>query len=529
MFSNDPSIVWPAPGFPAFLEPHDRHLDCIVASRDAGPHALRAWMHGIALRDHSGTCSIPLEVTDLAPAERNLVAERAGQFAALPQARDVHFVRARLQVPSFNGHSSRSFRLFDLSVGDRVERARSVAVLGDRKRVLNLAFASDLHVAKVWDEIAAAVDRHTPEFSDLLVSPNRLLDRFIDEANALAVTGDLDLVVLGGDLVDHVHTHPRASQTNGNGATNVSLLMTTLARLEVPTLTIPGNHDYRSFPWRPRSRGFAAVGIPWTKRKHLLRKAGLWDCWPLCRQDIDALRTTDEAGVAALSDYLVRVNPATEFCCSLRGLRLLFTSTGSDILGKWHELERARWGLLLRGLHTLVHPNSEGFSEGQLARIRTALQQGGSTALFFHAPLLATRGNVGIQERLARLDPGRQDSIAARVRFERRLQRAGFRCGVSFRNPGVVLQELAAAAGPVVTFSGHAHRADAIEIDRRTKQVRSIDPNQAAARPDTIKLLTAPAVGHLESGVRQGPPGHLLARFGDGALVSLEQRALCPV
>jgi hypothetical protein len=107
------------------------------------------------------------------------------------------------------------------------------------------------------------------------------------------------------------------------------------------------------------------------------------------------------------------------------------------------------------------------------------------------------------------------------------MRHAGFRCGVSFRNPGALIQELAATSGPVATFSGHLHRAGAIEVDRNTLQVRSSHPSGAIAGPHTIKLLTAPAIGQLKSGERQRP-GYLLARFADGALVSVQQRSLDP-
>jgi len=527
MACSDPAIIWPAPGFPAFLEPHDRCLDLLVASRNPEGDTLRGWARQIALRDPAGKITIPLTLEEHVPATAREIAERAAQFAALPGAKGLCFSRVRLRVPQpLAAENARAVRVFDLSAGGVVLRSRAVAAFPRRETTLNLAFASDLHVAQLWDELAAAVDRHAPGTGAALVNPHRLLERFIDEANALAARGDLDLIVLGGDLVDHVHAQPR--EKCPAGAANVHRLLAMLAKLDVPTLAIPGNHDYRVYPRRLRSSGLQAVGIPVEQSEPLLRRTGLWDAWPWCRRDIDALRITDAAGMPGLSDYLTQVAPVTDYCCSVRVLRLLLLSSGCDVLAKWQEVEPARWDLLLRGLHTARHqPDSEGFSEARLSQIRGWLREDRGSALFFHAPLLAARTDIRIQECIPRLALEPQNSLAARVRFERRMQQAGFRCGVSFRNPGALIQELATTSGPVATFSGHLHRAGAIEIDQSTMQVRSIDPSEAIARPHTITLLTAPAVGQLKPGEMQRP-GYLLARFADGALVSVQQRSLDP-
>ena len=125
------------------------------------------------------------------------------------------------------------------------------------------------------------------------------------------------------------------------------------------------------------------------------------------------------------------------------------------------------------------------------------------------------------------LDPGPQEALADRVAFERSLQRAGFRAGVSFKNPGMLLREIAAAAGPVAAFSGHAHRGPANEVNRRTMRARTVDVNQMTAGPDTFALVTAPALGQVTS-PRGERPGYLLARFEKGALAGLRQCSLEP-
>ena len=522
---SDPAIIWPAPGFPAFLEPGNQHLDVIVAFLNP-QESLHGWAQEISLHDRPGNTLIPLLTEEIAPAEPQEIADKAAQFSTLPSAAGLNFARIRFRAPRFLPQSSaRDMQLFDLSVKGQVERPRSVVFSHRPSNVLKIAFASDLHVAYLWNEIADAADRYAPELAEVVANPHRLLDNFIDEANSLAASGDLDLIVLGGDLVDHVHRYPRIKKRDC-AAGNIHLLLAMLDRLEVPTLMIPGNHDHRAYPRRPRSSGLDVIGISRQQSESLLRKSGLWDFWPLSLSDLDALQTYDEAGIPALSNYLTHGAPATNYCVSLRGLRLLLVSSGCDILARWRDVEPERLGLLVRGMRTALScPDSEGFSEIQLTQIAGWLKGSRGAALFFHAPLLATRGGVHSRELICSLDAGSQDSLGRRVWFEKRLQKAGFRCGVSFRNPGALLEKLSSTTSPIAAFSGHVHYPSAVEIDRDTKQAHFINPNQAASRSDTITLLTAPALGQLGP-LTAHPPGYLLARFVDGALVSLQCRAL---
>jgi hypothetical protein len=526
MIGKDPLILWPAPGFPSLLEAPDSRLDVLVASCKPDPVEMRAWAHQIALVDRAGKAAVPLRLEEVGPAAAEDIAEHAAPFAASPNAKGLHFIRVRLQVARLPAPQyQRTVQLFDLVACGVVVQPRCVAFFPRPGTTLNLAFVCDLHVAALWDEIAAAVDRHAPELGVSMINPNRLLERFIIEANTLAARGDLDLVVLGGDLVDHVHAQPRGARQDG-AATNIRRLLALLERLDVPTLAVPGNHDYRCYPRRCGSSGLEAMGIPQEAGRSVLRRSGLWDRWPLSRRNLDALRTTDTAGMPGLSEYLAHMAAATDYCCAVRGMRLLCVSSGCDVLTRWREMEQERWGLLLRGMRPArYHPDSEGFTEAQLAQMRRWLADARGSALFFHAPLLAARTDVRIEERIARLPLEPQSSLAARVRFERQMLRAGFRCGVGFRNPGALIQELAAAPGPVVAFSGHIHRASALEIDRDTLRVHSLDPARKVSRSGSVKLLTAPALGQFKPGW-PSRPGYYLARFADGELVSLQQRSL---
>src|SRR6185436_11922990 len=101
----------------------------------------------------------------------------------------------------------RSAAVLDLVAGDDVVRRNAVGVLAARGP-LRLAFASDIHVARIWNDVGEAVARHAPDLHAGFLHPGQRLDRFVDEINRQAAAGEIDLVVFGGDLVDHVHDAP---------------------------------------------------------------------------------------------------------------------------------------------------------------------------------------------------------------------------------------------------------------------------------------------------------------------------------
>lgn len=507
---------------PALLEGETRRIEFVVAHTERGLDPLFDWARRLTLRDRLQRTRIALAIDYLEPLERSAVGGLARRFAELPDAQGLRFARLVAYVAhSLTPAPPRSARVLDLMVDDAVERSNAIGVLAPRRR-LALAFASDLHVAAFWQIMADAVSRFAPDLAPKFLHPGRLLGRFIDQANHLAARGDLDLVILGGDLVDHVH--PYARPVSQAGETNVARLAEALSRLEVPAIVLPGNHDHRSFPWRPRLPGLGAVGIPAGRSSRILRDAGLWDPWPLRPSDRHTLRTEDEAGRPGLAYHLALLAPATDFHLTVRGMRLVFASTGRDVLPRWREVEWSRLGFLLRSLRSSWDdPDCEGFTDAQLAAMNGALDGARGAALFFHAPLLHPHPRESVEKRLDRLDPGDRDDQASQLIFERRLFATGLRRGVVFRNVGPLIRMLASHRNPLAVFSGHVHRSSAIAFDPPSLRLRSV-PFAVPQAPDrTVSLLTAPALGHVRFPGSE-PPGYLLASFEGGRLAALECR-----
>lgn len=524
-----PWILWPAPCSPALLRADDAAFELLVL-HDGDVAALCDFAAGIALRGVGDGERVALAVEAVAPADAAFEA-RASDALALPGVASRSRARVRLRAERMPAPLAPArVRCFDLVRGDALLRSRAVAVRASDTERLAVAFATDLHLAAIWDELAAAIARHAPDLEAAYLNPRAQLARMVTLLNGAVDRGELDVVVLGGDLIDHVYRVPRGRITGVGDESNVPLLVDALAALRAPTFAIPGNHDFRLCPWRPRSYGLDEFGIPASRTPALLRAAGLWDQWPLRLSDLDALRSREPDGRSALAQHLLQLAPVTDQRVTLGALDLVFVSTGRDLLPRWHSLERARMPALLRALRTTwSYPDLEGLRDAQIAAIAAAFEDaaasGRGVALFQHAPLLHPPERGGVESRIDRLDPGGDDRIAARVAFERRLHASGLRRGVFFRNPAPLVRALRNARAPVAVFAGHVHRGHAMALDRADGALRSTPFEAAASSRDRVALVTGPSLGQTDVRCEERP-GFLAARFEAGRLVGVVRHAL---
>lgn len=510
-----PHIVWPTIGFPLVLEAGTRRCALLIEHSETDADTLLRWAGGLRLRDRVAIESWPANVIEVAPDSAD----------AHPPALDAPILngRGRARVTIELGErlepvAPRGVRVFDLCDGDRVLRANAIATVA-ADRTLRVAFASDLHIAAMWDEVSATIERYAPELANVAHHPSRLLRDLVAQANELAARGDLDLVVLGGDLVDHVYARPRAEVERGARSTNVEILLALLSDLQVPTFAIPGNHDYRLYPWRLRSYSLGSINLSKAQQRRFLRAAGLWGWSPLLPSDIDAIRT-EAAHHVALQQHRHFISPLTDFHVQMRGMTLLFANSGRDIAPRWRELERRQWPLFARSLPgSWVDPDSEGLHQEQVQRIEHTLAGAGPAALFVHAPLLHAREGAAAS---IDLDPGDPDDAH---HFDRRLFASGLRNGVLFRNCGRLVRALLDHRGPTTLLSGHVHHDTAITVARRTRTAKLGRLQAPADSREEIPLITTPSLGHRRHAGAERP-GFLLITFRDGAVQHVERRSV---
>lgn len=526
---SEPTILWPAPGLPALIDgPGAQRID-VLAFWEGSRDDLTGWSRKLGLVSHAGD-TVAVSVDEPVAIERDAAGPLAQEAvdAAVPSAARLARIPLQLEkqrVPL----PPRTVEVLDIVHGERLLRRRSVAIRRPSAGRLRLAFATDLHVAQVVETVWQAVARHAPDLSEGFRHPRLLIDELVHQVNALADRGDLDLLVLGGDLVDHVWREIRddASAPVPHADTNLPALLEALSPLKVPVFVIPGNHDYRCAPWRPRVHGLDQMGMPAHRLEEVLRRDGLWDAWPARWSDLDALKTVEPGGRQALAHHLLLLAPASNYEIHVGDVRLLFLATGRDVLPHWKKVAPPRRRLLMRAIPTTWEdPDSEGLTDAQVAQITRPSRPAEGTLLFLHAPLLHPKPGVTVESRLRSLDPGNNDSLTGRVRFETRLYLSDLRRGVFFHNPGPYLRALASVAGPLATFSGHVHRTHATALDRRSLTALTLDPadvgGDAPGMEDPALLLGGPACGQAS----EEPPGFLLAQIEGGRLCKLERRSL---
>jgi hypothetical protein len=523
-----PQVLWPAPCSPALLASGAHSIELLVLHEADDAAVVRVWADGLSLRAVGGgdRVSLAIESIDAAP---HALEACAADALALPEIAPLGRARIRLRADrALAPLPPVRAQCFDLVRDDAVLRSRCVAVRAAEAKGVRIAFVTDLHVAAIWDALADAIARHAPDLEASYLNPRAHLAAAAAELDALAARGELDAVVLGGDLVDHVYHVPRSRLAGRRDQSNVPFVADTLAALRAPTFAIPGNHDYRLCPWRPRAYGLKEFGVPVPRTAALLRAAGLWDALPYRLSDLDSLRSREPSGRTALAQHLRELAPTTDRTARFGALDLVLVSTGRDLLPRWRSLEPERRANLLRALPTTwLYPDLEGMGELQLALIAdsidTARAGGRGVALFQHGPLFHPPERRPVEQHVDRLDPGDADDIAARVAFERRLRASGLRRGVFFRNPAPLVRTLRSAKTPVAVFTGHTHRTHAMALAAADGALRSTPLAAAISDAERVALLFAPSLGQTDV-LCEETPGWLAARFEDGALAEVAFR-----
>lgn len=122
-----------------------------------------------------------------------------------------------------------------------------------------LGHITDMHVARRIDKFRRLLrEAGLNEAADRVVNWNDRFRGFVKYANYLHDAGKLDLLIATGDLYDYIHEDDDDPSGGGN-AELLSQLILGLAPgpdfpdvepLRVPIYAVPGNHDYRSHPYR---------------------------------------------------------------------------------------------------------------------------------------------------------------------------------------------------------------------------------------------------------------------------------------
>jgi hypothetical protein len=469
------------------------------------------------------------------------------------------------------------YELFDLTHARLNDAAHAVVAVNHGWDDFTVAFATDLHVARAWRDIGAHIVRlrggngavhaltdptalFTREaFEQSFVNPNHNLEHFIQYANRRKRKGTLDLIVLGGDLVDYIYESGDAAQVGTYAQSNLYLFEEIVRgkrggdELEVPVLSQTGNHDYRLNAYRHEAYGLRHVGLHDLQTMYLLNLS--------VRPRFRITKPTDIRGIFArtgkkhsLSYYYFHINPFSKYALDLGTLRMVLLDTGRDALVSPRSLGYWRWlRYLLRNLRNFEAPASEGLTDEQVAFLEAQADGDRSCmAVVLHAPPLDTKrlrtpqgADFGLAKRVesqARgmvtdaFSPTKQRWTKARpgaafTPLAVGAIRTAIRDGALVQNQKRLLR--IALKHPVgwFGFSGHLHRALGIEIDRTTGIAKPaeecrVDKNYTP-KADKSYFFVSAALGQLGTGdaVLDGP-GFLEFSVNAAGVRSVRRRRL---
>lgn len=248
-----------------------------------------------------------------------------------------------------------NFVMLDIVCDGQQKRINYHSLVLTKQEWKNFTFvqATDLHLAKRNDRIYKLIkDYKQKNKLKFLLKPRKPLEKrflnandqfrkFIILMNQAIMKNELDFIVLTGDLVDFAFLSDLASgarvfdyaHSNWQVFKNILLNLPQEVHegviqgeeLLCPIFTIPGNHDYRPYPYDIRWAGmYKKIGLTSIEAKALNEVAK--NCSPISAITKSKL---------ALSGYWSEINPNLDFSLELGRNLFIFLDSGSDSFKRW--------------------------------------------------------------------------------------------------------------------------------------------------------------------------------------------------
>lgn len=443
--------------------------------------------------------------------------------------------------------------LYDLEVllgSESFVKKGAVALSPNASSSARVLVASDAHVASRWDEIERDVERLFPHrtatdgavrtssysaddlfsvetFKTSFVNPNKVLVRLVETANELYDSGQIDIVLLLGDLVDYKFPDSRAATPVQSARTEWALLTEILLgrypgsqRLRVPLLTTSGNHDYRLYPYSLQAYGLRHCGVPDEFTEEYLRRSGAHRPGKYRLEDLDSIRIN--TGIDhSLDVYYCEYNPYDDYTVDIAGTGLLVLDSGPDAFCRAAEhIRSSRWRPFLIGMgHAMETPDANGLSDDQIDRLHDyvdRLGDGRAAIVLTHAPLINNgpddplEAAPGEEVRIdLHVDLQASGSVRDAIALEEQLGKSGLGISTLFQNQLPVLKSLASRTGASIVLSAHGHHNAEFTVDRANGQIRYADytcfgSTLGSLTGSRVLLLQGNAMGHLERSYQEG-------------------------
>lgn len=243
---------------------------------------------------------------------------------------------------------------------------------------------------------------------------NENLRTFIRYANALHRRGELDLILLTGDIVDYIEPYRRAGDNPWNNFDAFLDIVTALPRfdkklvdaeLEVPVFTMLGNHDYRpeEYPLIAKYK-FEVLGVT-------LYQSEQFSNFGLGKEEACLFETghkdgiknyTQDAGLKHVlpidhvpEKYRALINPDADYSIRLGSHRIVCLDSAHDegaVTGIWDYFINHHES---RNDFIAGSPDSSGLTAKQLGFLKTQLKgTKGRAIVALHAPWVNIHGNT---------------------------------------------------------------------------------------------------------------------------------------
>ncbi len=452
--------------------------------------------------------------------------------------------RLSAEIPGgIETNSSERVVLYDLVHSSGVSAPNSVALYSHDFSSAHVMFAADIHVARIWDDIESEIEklseRTTPvidslfskdAFHDSFLNPNLNFTDLVEVANRKYKEGKLDLVILGGDLVDYVYSGFRGTEPDSYEKTNVSLFENIVLgkwchgqRLRVPMLTVTGNHDYRLYPYQISTYGLRHCGLNDFQTmflRNLKSKPGLsvptmkdlWSVWARKSRINNSLKY-----------YHWNINPKANFEVSFDKLLIVGLDTGRDaLLNLFGTKLRRLLNLFASFRHGLSEPLSEGLSDSQCAMLEKCVSVSkGDVFVIFHSGMFNPSIKVSKHKRYSTCD---KEGIA----LETQLHSDEVSVGTMLQNHGQVLAM--AKKRRLLGLSGHIHRRLAVRVNGDEEMLQFItDPPVHVSPDESSYFLSAASVGHIQDNYPEpNHPGFWTITYKKNVLTDLKWEDLNP-
>jgi len=525
MDSKWQGILWPAIGYPAEIKINNegQHFLNIYVCFYQRKLNLSDSIYGklVPINDPLPESEIPLELIKIQPVSLSEISKPGPVPSWVIEHISTPYLMV-FRVPGINDLGNNRNLLYNLNITIHhhiFEKANSVLLNLRKDNNIRILVATDIHVATRWDEIENDVRRLFPkreitvyqslnELSDFkdedvwtsdcflysFVNPNRNLTTFIKKANQMYRNGDLDFIVMTGDLVDYKFKKSRQESGIEYKDTEWTLLEDIILgvypgseRLTVPLYTIPGNHDYRLFPYKLQIYGLRHCGVADDFTMEYLKRKNEYLSIKYRLNDLDAVRINTGEN-HSLNFYYTTFNPFSNFAFSYRGIHCLFLDSGSDAFCDLSHIFSRRGLRFVSGLiHSIEHPSSNGLDQGQIDFLRetlTAWLDSKPILMFCHAPFFNESNANNIHKESEKstfqlnLDTNNSRSTLTKkqiLEFEKYLHELNLDFATLYQNQLPALKALCSLDNEIVTISGHVHRQTEYVLDKSNSQLQRVD------------------------------------------------------